>query len=285
MPIDLGDQVTRSVNLTNAAGVAVDADSTPTYTVTLPAGTAGISPAVQHGVTGEYYVVYPTTVDGLHTDKFTAIVSGVTVNIPDSFFVEDSWPSLVSTGEALSELRGTDTITDPDDLEKLRAICRSATDAVERDRGLVFVRHTFSDTFDGGRTEISLRKRPPRPGDGGTITVTSMTESGATLTEGTDFVVRRNRWTIARGTTTSRQCWARGIENIALTYTATCDPPPTIARQVCLNAILRMWQVTQQMPHPSIDDASADFAVFAATASLTQVQRGAYDALTPELMA
>ncbi len=285
MPIDRGEQITRSVNLTDADGASVDADLLPTYAVTLPGGTAGIAPTVQHGTTGEYYVLYPTTVCGLHNDVFTAVVAGETITIPDSFTVEESWPALVSVAEALHELRATETIAEPDDLEKLRAFCRSATDAVERDRGLVFVRHTYSDTFDGGRGELKLRKRPPRPGDGGTITVTSMTENGVTLTEGTDFVVRRNRWTIARGSSTSRQCWASGIENIALTYTATCDPPPWVARQVCLQAILRMWQVSQQMPHPAIDDISSDFAVFAASASLSEVQRNAYDSLTPALYA
>ena len=40
MPIDLLDSKTRSINLTNAAGVAADADSTPTYVITLPDGTA-----------------------------------------------------------------------------------------------------------------------------------------------------------------------------------------------------------------------------------------------------
>lgn len=285
MPIDLTDQVTRSFNLTNAAGAAADADSLPVYAVTLPGGTAGTPPTVQHGVTGEYYVVYSPPVDGLFNDKLTAIVGGVQVVIPDSFFVEDSWPSLVSVAEALSELRATSTITTADDLEKLRAICRTATDAVERDRGLVFVRHTFTDTFDGGRDELKLRKRPPRPGDGGVLTVATCTENGTTLTEGTDFVVRRNRWTVSRGSSTSRQCWAWGIENIGLTYTAYCDPPPTIARQVARNVIVRIWQTTQQMPHPSVDDVSADFAVFAATASLTEVEKNAYDSLTPGLYA
>lgn len=285
MAIDLGEQTTRSVRVTNAAGAAVDADLLPTYVVTLPSGLAGAAPAVQNAGLGEYYVVYMTTVAGLHADRFTAVVAGETVTFPDSFTVEESWPSLVSVAEALHELRGTETITDPDDLEKLRDICRSATDAVERDRGLVFVRRTYTDTWDGGRGELRLRKRPPRPGDGGTITVTSLTESGVTLTEGTDFIVRRQRWTIARGTSTSRRSWAPGIENIALTYTATCNPPPWIARQVCLQTILRMWQVSQQMPHPAVDDVSADFAVFAATAALTETQRNAYDALTPGLYA
>jgi hypothetical protein len=284
MSIDLGEDTTRSVNLTDADGEPVDADLLPTYAVTLPSGLAGTAPTVQHGGTGEYYVVYRTVAAGLHSDRFTAIVAGETITIPDSFQVEESWSSLVSVAEALHELRATDTITEPDDLEKLRSICRSATDAVERDRGLVLVRRTYSDTWDGGRGELKLRKRPPRPGDGGRLTMTSLTEGGVTLTEGTDFVVRRQRWTIARGTTTSRRCWAPGIENIAATYTAYCDPPPWIARQVCLQAVLRMWQVSQQMPHPAIDEIS-DMAVFAASASLTEVQRNAYDALTPALQA
>jgi hypothetical protein len=283
MPIDLGDQVTRSVDLTNSSGVAVDADSTPTYSVTLPGGTAGIAPAVQHGGTGEYYVVYPTTVPGPHNDRFSAVVGGVTIVIPDSFTVEDSSPSLVSVAEALGHLRATNTITDPADLEELRGLCLAATDAVERDLGLVLVRRTFSDTFDGGRTELSLRRMPPRPADGGTLTVTSLTENGTTLTEGSGFVVRRNRWTLARGTTVSRQCWAGGIENIAVTYTASCNPAPRVARDVCLNAIQRLWQSTQQMPHPYLDEVSADAAVFSAAASLTAVQMGAYKSLAPVL--
>ena len=285
MPIDLLDSKTRSINLTNAAGVAADADSTPTYAIALPDGTPGISPAVQHGVTGEYYVVYPTVQTGLHQELWSAIVGGVTVVIRRNFTVEQVANSFIDTEEALAHLRASGVIVSGPDLEELRWICSVACDAVERDRGLVFARRTVIDTFDGGRAELKLRKRPPRPGDGGTITMTSLTESGTTLTEGTDFVVRRNRWTIARGTTTSRRCWARGVENIAVTYVVSCNPIPIIARFVALDVILRVWQVTQQMPHPALDDVSTDFAVFAATASLTTPQKDAYDALTPGLYA
>lgn len=287
MPIDLPDSVTRSIDLTNDATppIAVDADSLPTYAITLPDGTPGTAPTVQHGVTGEYYVVYTATVSGPHKELWTATVGGVTVVIDRNFTVEQRGTSFVDTDEALAHLRASGVITEPLDLEELRWLCLVACDAVERDRGLVLARRTVTDTFDGGRTELKLRKRPPRPGDGGTITMTSLTESGITLTEGTDFVVRRNRWTIMRGTSTSRRCWAWGIENIAATYVVSCNPIPIIARHVALDVILRVWQVTQQMPHPALDDVSTDFAVFAATASLTQVQKGAYDALTPGLYA
>ena len=285
MPIDLGDTKTRSIALTNAAGAPADADSTPVYAVTLPDGTAGTPPAVQHGVTGEYYVVYLGPVSGPYKELWTATVGGVPIVIDRNFTIEQRGTSFVDTEEALAHLRGSGVIVSGPDLEELRWLCSVSCDAVERDLGLVLARRTVTDTFDGGRSELKLRKRPPRPGDGGTITMTSLTESGTTLTEGTDFVVRRNRWTIARGTTTSRRCWARGVENIAVTYVVSCNPIPIIARFVALDVILRVWQVTQQMPHPALDDVSTDFAVFAATASLTTPQKDAYDALTPGLYA
>ena len=93
--VDLGEVVQRTVLFRNSSGVATDADSSPTYTVILPDGSVGTSPAVAHGATGEYFVLYPTTVPGMHIDRWTGLVGGVSVIYgPDSFRVRAATPEI-----------------------------------------------------------------------------------------------------------------------------------------------------------------------------------------------
>jgi hypothetical protein len=272
MPVDLGDSVTRSINLTNTTGVPVAADSLPTYAVTKPDGSAGTAPTVQTGVTGEYYVVYPTTVVGLHRELWTAIVGGVTITLPRVFVVEDPLnPPFIGTDEALAHLRASGVISGPVDLEQLRWLCMVASDAVERDLDRTIARRTKTDVFNGGDYQHLLDYRP-------VISITSVTESGTLLTA-SDYVLNTKLGILYRGGITSPRTFTWGRQNVTTVYVAGLLDPPRVARKVALNGVERMWQSSQQTAHPLLDDVSATEAIFAAAGTLTPLELGAYNSL------
>lgn len=269
MPIDLGDSVTRSVAITNTSGVAADADSTPTYAITLPSGTAGISPAVQHGTAGDYYVVYPTTAAGLHQEVWTAVVGGVTIVIRRSFVVEETGSAFIDTDEALAHLRAQGLITTSPDLEQLRWLCQVASTAVEDDLGRAIARRSIVDTFDGGRFYVRLRTPP-------VLSLTTVVENGVTLTS-TDYVLDTSLALLWRGTVTASRSWYPALQTVVVTYSAGMLVPPRVARKVALNLVERMWAQSQQAPHPAFDELS--IPTVAPAASLTSVELAAYDRL------
>jgi len=269
MPIDLGDSKTRSINLTNAAGVAVAADSLPTYAVTLPAGTAGIAPTVNVGVAGEYYVVYPTTTAGLHSELWTAVVGGVTVVIRRSFTVEDTVPLFVDTEEAVAHLRAGGVITSAGDLEQLRTLCGVSCLAVEADLGRKVARQVVTETFDGGGSAVILASTP-------LISVTTVVESGVTLAAA-DYTADISAGIIFRGGQQSPRCWAWGRQNVAATIVAGFLVPPRVLRKVALTGVQRMWQSSQQTHHPGLDDVGAEEAIFGAVGTLTPLELAAYN--------
>ncbi len=268
MPIDLGDTKTRSINLTNAAGAAADADSTPTYTLTLN-GASLTPPAVQHGVTGEYYVPYPTTTSGLHSELWTAVVGGQTVVIRRSFTVEATVPLFVDTEEAIEHLAASGVIISAAALEQLRWLCAVACSAVENDLGRKIAWQSVTETFDGGRPAILLRSTP-------LISVTTVVESGVTLSAA-DYVADTSAGIIYRGGQQSPICWAWGRQNVVATIAAGYLIPPLVARKVALNGVQRMWAGSQQMPHPSMDDFGAEQQ--AAAGQLTPLELSAYNRL------
>lgn len=275
MPIDLGDSVTRSINLTSSAGVAVDADSLPTYAVTLPDGTAGTSPTVQHGVTGEYYLVYPTVQSGLHQELWTAIVAGVTVVIRRNFTVEQASTSFIDTDEALAGLRAVGIIVKPSDLEELRLLCGVACDAVERDLGRAIARRVVVEDYSITHPVV-LRQAP-------VISIMTVSVDGAPPVDPTTYRVDPFGVLITRYGWISPAGWWPGI--VTVTYQVGYTDPPRIARKVARNAVQRMWQQSQQMPHPAMDDIGVEAALFGAVGTLTPVELSAYGSLRVEGLA
>jgi hypothetical protein len=266
--IDLLDSTTRSINLTTSAGVAVAADSTPTYTVELPTGAAGTSPTVQTGVPGEYFVVYPTTLAGIHREVWTAVVGGITVVIRRSFTVEEPSALFVDTDEALEYLNAVGLIVAAAKLEWLRTLCAVACDAVERDVGKWIAPRTVTEVFDGGRSTLVLTRAP-------VISVATVVDTGTTLAA-SDYVLDTRVGILYRGTTTAPTCFLAGRGTVSVTYRAGYQVPPRIARDVALRGVQRMWQQTMQMPHPALDDLGADGMLFQPTGVLTPVEMEAY---------
>jgi hypothetical protein len=281
--VDQGETYSFRLKVTDASGVAGAPGSTPTVLVTLPDNTTS-SPTVTPNGTGIYDVDFTTTIVGRYTWTATAtggVLGTATRKWAGTLDVEDPATLLVDTSDALAHLRASGVIVAAGDLEQLRWLCHVATDAVERDLGFVLVRRTITDTFDGdGRQDLQLRRVPPNVSDTGFLTVGSVTENGVTLTAN-DYVLRRSDWTLRRGQSIGYywRGWYPGTENITVTYTAGCTNPPPILRKVALNGVQRMWQASQQSPHPQLEDVTGDVGSFIPAGSLTPLEFGAYQAL------
>lgn len=271
MPIDLTDTTVRSFALTNAAGAAVNADTLPVYAVTLPTMVAGIAPTVQNGGTGDYYVLYPVTMAGLHTETLTAVIGGQTVTIRRIFNVESPGMGFVDTDEAITMLKGESIIVRPQDLEWLRWLCAVASDAVEGDLGRAIAPRIVTAVEDGGKTAILLGQAP-------IISVTSVVENGVTLA-GTDYTADLDAGIIYRGGQQTARCWSVGRQNLTITYVAGYQVPPRVARQVAMTIVQRQWTSTRQMPHPAMDDVGAALEQLAAQGRNPSEVYGAYKAL------
>jgi hypothetical protein len=235
--------------------------------------------AMAHASTGTYTYDYLTTVAGPFRWEASA-AGAIEGEFGDVFQVDDGSGSFISVTEAVAQLRAAGTITTVDDLDQLQFLCQIACDAVERDIGRVIARRTITDYFDGGGSELRLRKIPLRPADGGQMTVASVTENGIALVEGIGFVVRRNTWRLVRGNYLAPFEWWPAVENVVVTYTISCTRVPLIARKVALNGVQRMWQGSQQLPVPYSDDISGDQAIGSAVAgTLTPLELTAYRSL------
>jgi hypothetical protein len=224
--IDLGETVQRTVVFRNSAGVATACDSTPTYAITLPDGTAGTSPAVVSGSVGEYFVLYPTVTAGMHRDLWTGLVAGVTVRFgPDSFRVRESGPApllSLAEGRALLGL-GVDVLRD----ERLRDYIDSATAIIERRTDLVWRRQTVTETHAAPWQVLWIRKAP-------LVAVTAVTDNGASVDLATLTID-----TLAG--TVARRYGGNWIGPVVVTYTAGPTDPSADALAAARMVLLHLW--------------------------------------------
>lgn len=226
MSIDLGETVQRTVVFRNSSGVATNCDSTPTYAVTLPDGTAGTAPAVANGSTGEYFVLYPTTVAGMHRDTWTGVIAGVTVRFgPDSFRVREAGPApLLSLGEGRALLGlGVDVIRD----ERLRDYIDSATAIVERATDLVWRRQTVVETHDEPWNVLWLRRLP-------LVAVQSVTDAGVSVPL-TSLCID------TLGSTITRRYGGNWTGPVVVTYTAGPTDAPADVLAVVRMVLQHLW--------------------------------------------
>jgi len=258
VPIDFSDGVLRSFTLTAPNGVdPIDADTTPSYSITKPDMTAGTAPAVQHGGVGDYYVVYPSVMAGLHREVLTSSVGGIPVVIRRQFIVETvDGGGFIDTDEAIQHLAAAGIIVTPDELDWLRWLCMVASDAVEKDLNRIISPRIITRTVDGGASAIVLP---------GTVqSVTSVVEDGITLTAGTDYTFSPAVGVLYRGGQQSARSWSSGRQNVTITLVAGDQSPPLVARAVGMTIVARSWQMSRQMPHPSMDDVDAALQTVAA---------------------
>lgn len=284
-PVDQGETYRYRQTVKDSSGVAANA-GTVTFTVTLPDGTLA-TPAVANSGTGLYDIAYTTTQAGLHQLRGSAtggVLGSEYTFWNDAFTAEEPARLLIGVDDTLAHLRAQGVITGDADREQLRWLCSIATDAVELDLGLAIVKRTVTETFDGGDTELSLGVKPPRWIDGGSITISSVTESGVAIT---GYALRKRGWRLARSSWPGTQ-WAAGYENIAVTYRPGCEVGAAlgVAQYVARNTAALIWQSSQQAEHPFLDQFVSRTTIGSratispiAFATVSEVANSAYRAL------
>lgn len=272
--VDQGETYFGRVEVRDATGALIDA-TTVTATVTLPDATTA-SATVTHGTTGVYDIDYLTTAVGRHdlvvTASGTALPTGVVVKTSDVFTITAPAGMLVGPTEAMAHLRASGVITSTADLAQLRWLCQAITEAVEGDLGRVLVRRSVTETHDGRTGPLILNSTP-------VISITSVVEDGVTLAAG-DYVLKTSAGLLYRGTSTAPTSWSCGIQNVTVTMVCGYLTPPAVARKVAMNGIERMWQASQQAPHPALD---VNLAITVAAGTLTPLEMASYNALRATL--
>ena len=233
MSYEVGEVVTRPIAVADSTGTAVDADTTPTYAVTLPDGSAGTPPSVQHGSTGTYWVEFIPALAGLHADVWTVLVGGKVVKFgPDVFNVRSASPTpIIGLAEARRHLRITSS--DPDRDEELRDFIDAVMELIEAHTGRTYRRTTVTESHDGGKTGILLWRSPAQ-------SIVSVTENGAAVSS-TGYVLKTSAGVLYRGTTVAQWPWLPGIENITVTYVVVPAVVSAKVRHAAKVALTHLW--------------------------------------------
>jgi hypothetical protein len=269
--IEVGKVIPFELTVRDSGGTPVDAAGGAALTLNLPDGTIKASPVdftIQHvALSGVYRYPYPTALGGLGyyrwvvTDPVNGGVFG-----PEPFYVEDpTYIPFVSLDEQVTFMNARGVIIDPGKLDTLRGFVRIACSAVETDLGRKICQQTIVRTVDGGQAAVVL----PGP----VLSVTSVVEGGITLAAG-QYVPDISSGILYRGSTYAPTCFRSGMQNVVITYRVGAIHPHQIERKVAMNGALRMWQGSQQMPHPTLDDLDVEMQV--QQGLLTPLEMAAY---------
>lgn len=275
--IEVGDVVPIQLTVKNDAGAPADSGGM-TLSITLPnlAGTVLASPAdftilrPTGPGTGVYRYDFPTTLEGPHAFVWVGTGANATTH-RDMFNVEERITPLVSTDEALAHLRAQEAISLYPDVEYLRWLVRLSSRSVEDDLGRVLGRRSITEVYDGGQAAVVLRRKP-------VLQVTSVSDAGTALA-GTDYTLDASSGILYRGGQYSPRSFRNGLGSVAVVYEAGYLIPPMITRQVCLRNVQRLWQQSNQMPHPALDDLDAEARLFTPAGVLTPVEMKSYERL------
>jgi len=167
---DLGDTVPLTTEITDAAGVLVNASGV-VCTIGLPDGTS-VTPSVSSPSTGRYTVDFVATIPGRHTERWTSTSPAAARS--DVFDVRAATPAyIVSLADAKQHLNMSATSTKDD--EELRGFIEAATEVVEELSGEVVVRRTVIERkpLRGGRVALSYTP---------VVSLTSIAATDGTLT-------------------------------------------------------------------------------------------------------
>lgn len=264
MAIEVGDTVPLRVTIRDpTTGLPADATAV-VLTITLPDATIS-TPSVGHTAQGVYDVNFPVTLSGQHSYRWVATGTNAGV-FADEFTVEDTYVPFVSMSAQLAHMEAETVITVPAKLERLRDYIRIACEAVELDLGRAISPQTVVQTVDGGCTAIVLNRGP-------LLSVTSVVDGTLGALAPTDFVADLAAGILYRGTTTAPTNFLSGRQSVVVTTRVGYVRPPAVARKVAMNGAQRMWQ-SAQMPHPALDDISAELQVQAG--QLSPLEYAAY---------
>lgn len=228
MALEVGSIIPFQFTVRDAAGVLTNA-SAIVATVTAPDGTT-TTPATANPTTGVYTVDVTATMHGIWSAT-AATTTPTDVSPAQSFYVEALAATVtpVSLADAKAHLRVTNTSQD----EQVRVMLVAATRVVEKWTGRTWVRESATETYDGGRSAVVLRRSPVRA-------VTTVTESGNALTA-SDWFLRGDAPILVRGTQTGVSTWAQGTQNIAVTYVAGPQDVPPQVREAVKRVTAALW--------------------------------------------
>lgn len=226
----VGAQVRLPFTVTDATGTLVDA-ATQAVAVTLPDGTTS-TPVVVHDSTGNYHADFTVTLPGRH--DWYATTTAPATRTPVNVFNAGS--ETLGPIVGLTEIRNHFNVSSTASDSELLNFAMRGSAAVENYTGQVFRRHTFTETYSGGKTAIILRNGPAQ-------SFTSVVESGRALSAG-DYVFDPNSWVLTRGSTAAPINWIYGVQNISVTYVAV--PPggivPDDVIHSTLEEIRHLWE-------------------------------------------
>lgn len=231
MAYDLGDTATPSIEIRDAAGTLA-AGGAVTATITLPDGVTTASPAITNPSVGLYRATYLTTTPGRHVIAWTVTGanSGSHVDVFEVYNTDRA--PLVSLPEVKRYLRLF--TPDPSRDDELRQVLEAATTLCEDHADRCYRRRTVTETRDGGRCAIALRRGPVQ-------TITTVTVNGTTLTGG-DYTLDADAGLLYRGSNLSGQSWEEGRQNITITYVAGATVVSARVVEAVLVATAHLWE-------------------------------------------
>lgn len=185
---DLGDVVALAVEVRDSTGTLANATAVA-LTITLPDGTT-TTPVVANPSTGKYTASYTPATSGRFGVRWVATGTNACA-FTDTFTVVDSTEiSLVGLDDVKRHLNITATTTD----EELRATMLAATTVAENYLGRPLRRAAETEVFytkiGNGRGLVLSRTD--------VASITSVTEDGTALTDGTDFEADLNAGVVWR---------------------------------------------------------------------------------------
>lgn len=228
MAYDLGDVVTVSVNVKDAAGAAANAGAM-VLTIIAPDGTTS-TPSPTNSPTGTYTAAYTPTLVGRHLVRWVATGANAGA-YTDVFDVLD--PALMPI-VSLTDLKSHLNITTTGDDEELRRTLAVATEMAERHCNRALRRKTVSESYNGGNSVLLLRQSP-------VLSITTVVENGTTLSA-SDYTVDPSSALLYRGTSTAGWSWIDGRQVVTVTYVAGYTDPPQAAQQAVLELARHLWQ-------------------------------------------
>lgn len=248
---DIGDLYPVTVEALDEDGEPADTTSV-TLTVTLPDGTTAGPFAMTRASVGKYVYDYPVTAAGLHL--WTAIAEGAVEGVYRDTFVVSSALGIVSVTEVIQALSLHSVSAK--EREELLDLIRAATAACESYLKLALARVEVTETHDGGRSVVALRKAP-------VISVTSVAEGGVELAADR-YTVDTNAGLVWRGASV----FLAGRGTVVVTYVAGMPSPPADIRKAVMREVEHLYQRTKQAPHPALGAETFDELTASAEAAL-----------------
>jgi hypothetical protein len=218
-------------------------------TILLPDGTQSTPEAgVADGV-GLYHVDYTPAQDGRHVARWVATSPDVAFEEP--FDVAASWggAGIVSLAAAKRHLNIPATNTDVD--EELTGFVQATTEIVERFTGAV-ARRPVIDVLDGGGEAVALSCPP-------VLSVTSVTESGATVTQ-SGWLLDATAGVLRRRLGEYASTWEPGAGNITVSYTAGRRAVGENINRAALVIIAHLWETQRNTSgrRPQLGETQAE---------------------------